>query len=339
MLKALIMAGGRGERFWPMSRVNMPKQCLRILDDKSMAQITVDRLLPLIGKKDIFLVTGQHLKDCISKDCPDINYVIEPCARDTAACIGLGTLVIAQKNPDAVIFIETTDHVYNDEQIYLNHIKAAAELAKEDKIVLIGIKPTHPHTGYGYIHQGKPYKSVGNIGSFFIQQFREKPQLEVAEKYVASGEYLWNSGMFIAKASILLDAIKTHLPHLHFALMRMQQSGFDDEVMKAVFEPLQKISIDYGIMEKASNTIVIRGEMHWDDIGDWDAMERVHEKDSRGNIIKAAVAGNPENCIIFGEKNRVIEAENVSSLIIVDTEDALLVCKKGSSQKVKEVVK
>ncbi len=339
MHKALIMAGGRGERFWPQSRVNMPKQCLKILGNTSMVQTTVDRLLPIFKKEDIYLVTGHHLQKCISEECPDIKYVIEPCAKDTAACIGLGILQITQEDPNAIVFIETTDHMYNQNEIYHNHVNAAIELAKDDKIVLIGIKPSHPHTGFGYIQQGELYKEVNDISSYNIQEFKEKPDKKTAKEYIDSGDYLWNSGMFITKASVMLETMKKYMPDLHEALMKIKESNFDQKVLENEFQKLEKISIDYGIMEKAENTMVIRGEMHWYDIGDWDAMAVVHPKDDRDNIIKANWKGTASNCIIYGDEERLIKTEGVSDLIIVDTNDSLLICKKGKSQMVKQIVK
>ena len=339
MHKALIMAGGRGERFWPQSRVNMPKQCLKILGDKSMVQTTVDRLQPLFKKDDIYLVTGHHLKTCISEECPDIKYVIEPCARDTAACIGLGILQITEDNPDAIIFIETTDHMYNEPKLYHDHVEAALKLAEDDKIVLIGISPTHPHTGFGYIHQGEKYKEINNISSFEIQEFKEKPDKKTAKEYIDAKDYLWNSGMFITKASVMLDTMKKLMPDLHASLMKIKDSKFNQKVLEDEFTKLEKVSIDYGIMEKTDNTVVIRGELHWYDIGDWDAMAVAHPKDDRDNIIRANWKGSATNCIIYGDEERIIKTEGISNLIIVDTVDSLLICKKGKSQQVKQIVK
>tara|TARA_B100000315_G_scaffold260874_1_gene326686 strand:+ start:4488 stop:5681 length:1194 start_codon:yes stop_codon:yes gene_type:complete len=338
MLKAVIMAGGRGERFWPQSRVNMPKQCLRILDHKSMVEITVERLKPLFEEKDMYLSTGSHLASFLKQRVPNVNFVIEPCAKNTAACIGLSALTIAETDPNAIMFVETTDHVYKDTALYHKHIQAAAETAKQDKIVVIGIKPDHPHTGFGYIHHGKEIKDIDGIKILELKAFKEKPDLETAEHFLETGEYLWNAGMFISKVSVMLDTMKLLMPDLYKVLMNIKKSKFDPQIIKDEFETLESISIDYGIMEKAQNTCVVRGDLWWYDIGDWDSMELVHPQDKQGNILRAKVEGNSKNCIIFGD-TKPIKVENVDNLIIVDTQDSLFICKRHESQRVKEVVK
>lgn len=337
MLAAVIMAGGRGERFWPQSRENNPKQCLRIISDRSMIEETVKRLEPLIPQRKVFISTGKQLYEHIERIVPDVNFVLEPMARNTAACIGLSAISIMEKDPAAIMFIETTDHIYKDIKAYLEHIKRAVGIAEKGKICLIGIKPTHPHTGLGYIHYGKLLEE-GKIKVYEITEFKEKPDLETAKKFLQGGNYLWNSGMFICKCSVMLDAMREFMPNLYNGLIKIKESDFDEKVKEEVFEQLESVSIDYGVMEKAKGLAVIKAEMHWDDVGDWAAMDRIHDKDKNGNVIKANWKGSAKNSIIFGDEERRIITENVDNIIIVDTEDSLLVCKKERAQDLKKLV-
>ncbi len=327
-MKAVILAGGYGTRFWPKSRKNIPKQCLPISSDKSMIVETIERLKPITD--EFYISTGKNLENPLKELLPDVNYIIEPLARNTAAAIGLSAITLGE----GIMFIETSDHAYADPKQYLENLKAGIEMAKQDKIVLIGIKPTFPHTGYGYIQQGDIIEDE-KIKIYKIKEFKEKPDLKTAESYLKEGNYLWNSGMFISKVSVMLEAIEKHMPLLYKALIKIKESNFDENILKKEFEKLESISIDYGIMEKAENTVVIRGEFPWDDVGDWKAMERIHKKDSNGNIILANHKGDAKNSIIIGED---IETENIENMIIVDTKDALLVCEKDRCQDVKKIV-
>lgn len=334
MLTAVIMAGGYGKRFWPLSRRNKPKQCLALFSKKPMIRETVDRLINLIPADRIFISTGAELEEPIKKILPDVNYIIEPMARNTAACIGLSAIAVMQRYPDAVMFIETSDHVYKDVSAYYEHITAAYEMAKEGRIVLIGIKPTYPRTGFGYIRQGELVKD-GKIKIYGVKRFKEKPDIETAKKYLSSGEYLWNSGTFIAQCSVMLNEIKLLMPELYEGLMKIKDSCFDKQVMHDVFQNLKSISIDYGVMEKSKNIVMARGELQWNDVGDFDAIDELHDKDENGNIIMARHSGDARNCIIIGGE---ISTSNMSDMIIVDAGDCLLVCKKGRSQEVKNIV-
>ncbi len=209
-------------------------------------------------------------------------------------------------------------------------------MAKEDKIVLIGIKPTFPHTGFGYIHQGNIIKD-NEIKIYDIAEFKEKPDLKTAKEFLESGDYLWNSGMFISKPRIMLEAMQKHMPGLYAALMKIKQSDFDKKVLEEEFEKLESISIDYGIMEKSSDLAVLRGEFPWDDIGDWKAMDRIHKKDADGNIIIGDHEGDAKNCIIIAN-NISIKTQNVENIIIIDTKDCLFICDKERCQEVKDIV-
>jgi mannose-1-phosphate guanylyltransferase len=257
--------------------------------------------------------------------------------RNTAACIGLSAMKIYEQDKDAVMIIETADHVYQDVEAYIRHLRAGIEAAKDNKIILIGIKPTFPHTGFGYIHQGQLLFEQEGINIYRIMEFREKPELKTAKEFLESKEYLWNSGIFISKAETMLNAIRDYMPHLYNSLMKIKDANFEESVIREEFESLESISIDYGVMEKAGNKAVIRGEFSWDDIGDWKAMDRILAKDRQGNVISGEHVGNAENCIIIGSK-AMIETDSVHDLIIVDTKDCLLVCAKERHNEVKKIV-
>ena len=328
-MKAIILAGGYGSRFWPKSRKNRPKQCLPIASDKPMIVDTVDRLKPIVD--EFYISTGKELEKPLRDLLRDVKYVIEPLAKNTAAAIGLSCITVSE---DEVIVVETADHTYSDPKSYLDNLKEAAKMAKKGKIVLIGIKPSFAHTGFGYIKQGKLIKK-GKIEIYEIEEFKEKPSLEIAKEYLKDGNYLWNAGIFICKAGVMLKAIEKYMPQLYSALIKIKQSNFDQSILKKEFEKLKSISIDYGIMEKANNTAMIRGEFPWDDVGDWKAAERIHKKDDNGNIVLGKHKGSAINSIIIGEN---VKTEGVKELIIVDTNDCLLVCNKNRSQDVKKIV-
>ena len=336
VLYGVIMAGGYGTRFWPYSRSNKPKQLLKIFSDKSLMHETVDRLAPLIPSENIYVSTNDDLGKLIKKEVPDVQYVIEPMQRDTAACIGLSAINIIEKDPEGIMFIETTDHLYKDVEEYLDTIRKAFITATKGKIVLIGIEPTFPHTGLGYIKAGEIFNE-DIPGTFFVNEFKEKPDMKTAKQFIESGDYVWNAGMFIAKCSVFLDEIKKHMPKLHEGLMKIKESGFDQKVIEEVFEGLEKISIDYGIMEKSDNIVVIRSSMAWDDIGDFTALDRWFSKDDKKNVALCDYEGNANGCIILSETRKVV-ANNIRDIIIVDTEDATLICQKDDMKNIKKVI-
>jgi len=336
VLFGVIMAGGYGTRFWPYSRSNKPKQLLKIFSDKSLMHETVERLAPLIPSENIYVSTNGDLGKLIKKEVPDVQYVIEPMQRDTAACIGLSAISIMEKDPEGMMFIETTDHLYKDVEEYLDTIRKAVIAATKGKIVLIGIEPTFPHTGLGYIKAGEIFNE-DIPGTFFVSEFKEKPDMKTAKQFVESGEYVWNAGIFISKCSVLLDEIRKHMPKLHEGLMKIKESGFDQKITKEVFEGLEKISIDYGVMEKSDNIVVIRSSMAWDDIGDFTALERWFTKDGNKNIALCEYEGNANDCIILSETRKVV-ANSIRELIIVDTEDATLICQKSDMKNIKKII-
>ncbi|MFT4343385.1 MAG: mannose-1-phosphate guanylyltransferase [Candidatus Woesearchaeota archaeon] len=335
-LHGVIMAGGSGTRFWPYSRATMPKQLLKIFSDKSLIQETVERLEPLIPAENIHIATNKQLGSLIKKVLPNVNYVIEPVPRSTAACIGLSALYILEQDTDGIMFIETADHMYKDPELYIDTIRKAVIAATHDKVALIGINPSFPHTGYGYIHAGREY-SADIPDSYVINAFKEKPDSKSARFFVEDGNYLWNSGMFIARCLVMLEEIKCYMPALYDGLMRIKTSAFDPTVISEVFEGLESVSIDYGVMEKSQNTVVIRSDMPWDDLGDYLALGRWFVPDARKNINLSEYEGTAVNCILLSQTRKII-INNVSNLVVADTPDATLICSKEYMGKIKRII-
>ncbi len=340
---ALIMAGGRGERFWPRSRVNMPKQFLSLTDDgKTMIQLTVERILPLVNVEDIFIATNRRYKDLVRAQLPELpeeNILCEPVARNTAPCIGLGAVHIAKKYDDAVMFVLPSDHLITHPQIFRKTLKDAADMAERGpNLVTIGITPTYPETGYGYI-KFDPEMTYG--AGFAVERFVEKPDLDTARKYIQTQQYLWNSGMFTWKVSTILQNLETYMPDTAAGLRRIGEAiGTEEEtpVLEREFHDFKSESIDYGIMEKAKNIYILTGAFGWDDVGSWLAVERFREKNEFNNVISGnVVTVDTKDTVIQGEK-KLIAAVGLEDLIIIDTEDALLVCDKNSAGDIKKVI-
>lgn len=340
---ALIMAGGRGERFWPKSRVNMPKQFLSLTGDgKTMIQLTVERILPMVELEDIFIATNQKYRDLVLQQLPGLpeqNILCEPVGRNTAPCIGLGAVHIAKKYEDAVMIVLPSDHLITHPQIFRRTLRDAASVAEMgENLVTIGITPTYPETGYGYIK----FDSDRMLGATFaVERFVEKPNFETAQSYLQTQQYLWNSGMFIWKVSTILSKLSEHMPDIYEGLQRISAAiGTEDQetVLEKEFQNFASVSIDYGIMEKASNIYILSGAFGWDDVGSWLAVERFRERNEFNNVVSGnVVTVDTKNTLIQGEK-KLIAAVGLENLIIIDTEDALLVCDKNNTAGIKKVL-
>lgn len=340
---ALIMAGGRGERFWPKSRKNMPKQFLSLTNDgKTMIQLTVERILKLVDIEDIFIATNRDYKPLIMQQLPELpeqNILCEPVGKNTAPCIGLGAVHIAKKYEDAVMFVLPSDHLIKHSSLFRHTLRDAAEIAEQgENLATIGITPDYPETGYGYI-KFLPDHTHGR--AFEVDRFVEKPDRRTAKEYLATEQYLWNSGMFVWKVSTILKNLERHLPETYAGLLMIKEAiGTDHEqtVLEKEFNAFKSVSIDYGIMEKAENIFTIPGPFGWDDVGSWLAVERIQPTNEFGNVISGeAVTVDTKRCIIQGDK-RLIATVGLENLIIVDTEDALLVCDKGEAAQIKKVL-
>ncbi|MCM1495696.1 MAG: sugar phosphate nucleotidyltransferase [Bacteroides sp.] len=340
---ALIMAGGRGERFWPKSRKNLPKQFLSLTGDgKTMIQLTVERILPLVDMEDIYIATNRDYKALVREQLPGIpdeNILCEPVGRNTAPCIGLGAIHISKKYDDAVMMVLPSDHLIKYNQMFVNTLKQGCELAEQGtNLITIGITPDYPETGYGYIkflpNQMEKY-------AYAVDRFVEKPSLEVAKEYLATEQYLWNSGMFVWKVSTILENLKQFMPVVYNGLQIIRSSIGTEEaetVLETEFNAFPSESIDYGIMEKAKNIYILPGTFGWDDVGSWLAVGRIRKSNEQGNVVNGnIITVNTKNCIIEGT-GKLIATVGLEDLIIVDTEDATLICEKNSAGDIKKVL-
>ncbi|WP_346906501.1 mannose-1-phosphate guanylyltransferase [Faecalicatena orotica] len=340
---ALIMAGGKGERFWPKSRKALPKQFLSLTDDdQTMIQLTVKRILPLVDIEDIYIVTNKIYKDLVQQQLPGIpisNIICEPAARNTAPCIGLGALYISKKYEEAIMYVLPSDHLIKNPKRFIDSLDKASTIANSgSNLVTLGITPNYPETGYGYI---KYNSSQEFMGGYSVDQFVEKPSVDLAEEYLDKGNYLWNSGMFIWKISSILDNIARYIPDTYQKLLKIKAAlGSDQEntVLHDTFIECKSESIDYAIMEHASNIYTIPENFGWDDVGSWLALERHNATDVDNNIKKGSIISiDTHNCIIEGSQ-RLIGTIGIENLIIVDTEDSLLICTKNECGKIKDLL-
>ncbi|MBQ8261876.1 MAG: mannose-1-phosphate guanylyltransferase [Lachnospiraceae bacterium] len=340
---ALIMAGGKGERFWPRSRKNNPKQFLCLTGDgKTMIQQTVDRILPLVAMEDIYIATNKDYKKLVRQQLPELpeeNILCEPVGRNTAPCIGLGAVHIRKKYEDAIMLVLPSDHLIKYKGMFLTVLQDAIKVAEEDNnLVTLGITPTAPETGYGYI-KFNPGTIRGR--AFAVDCFVEKPDTAKAKEYLESEEYMWNSGMFVWKASTILASLEKHLPKIYEGLLRIEETiGTEDAeaVLNGVFDTIPSESIDYGILEKEDHIYVLPGTFGWDDVGSWLSVERMKPLNDSGNVVEGnAMTVNVKNCIIEGS-DKLIAAIGIRDLIVVDTEDATLICTKDSTADIKKIV-
>lgn len=338
----IIMAGGGGTRFWPMSRQANPKQLLNLSGKDLMINDTINRLTGFIDKRDIFIVTNvvqaEKMKTSVVEGF-DLNKILaEPSARNTAACVGYAAMEIMKKHGDGIMCIFPSDHFIKNEEAFTNTLLEAVKVAEEsDKLVTIGITPTFPSTGYGYINYNREDKSVAKK----VLKFVEKPNLEIAKSYLESGDYLWNSGMFIWKASTILKNFQKYLPNIYKDLETIAEAmntPNERNVIEQVYPNIESISVDYGIMERSDDVVVLEGDFGWNDVGSWDALDSIYDTDENGNVLKGnQINIDTKNCISFGNK-KLIATIGIENLIIVETDDALLICNKDKAQDVKAVV-
>ncbi|MCM1385990.1 MAG: mannose-1-phosphate guanylyltransferase [Bacillus sp. (in: Bacteria)] len=339
----VIMAGGGGTRFWPLSRQELPKQLLNLTGKDLMVNETIDRLEGNVEKEDIFIVTNvaqaELMLEATSGRISAGHILAEPAARNTAACIGYAAMEILQKYGDGIMCILPSDHYIKKTDVYKKVIADAIQTAKEtDALVTIGIQPTFPSTGYGYIRHEE---EKSQDGYYRVKSFVEKPNLKKAKEYLLSGEYLWNSGMFIWKASVIMRYFEGLLPDVYGCLQKIGKAlntSKEQEVIQEVYPQIPKISIDYGIMERADKVLVLEGDFGWSDVGSWDALEALYDKDEYGNITYGEqVHIDTHDCIIYA-KDKLVTTIGLDSVIVVETEDAVLVCDKNRAQEVKKIV-
>lgn len=341
----VIMAGGKGERFWPMSRTNMPKQFLKLTDSPlTMIQLTVNRVLPLVNIDDIFIVTNEKYKGLMYEQLPDIkkeNILFEPFGKNTAPCIGLATSVIKKRYGDANVIVLASDHIIKNETIYLNNLELAIKYANMGHIVTLGIIPEHIETGYGYIKLSDRVSENDLV--YQVEKFVEKPDYETAKEYCNSGNYLWNSGMFIWKNSLMFESFKKYMPELYENIEKIYNAVDTinyDKVVLEEYSKMQSESIDYGIMEKSDNIYVIPGNFGWDDVGSWLSVERLKNVDSDNNIFDGNIVSydSNNNIVINNSNKKIMALVGVENMVLINTEDAILVMNKDSSQDIKKML-
>ena len=337
---AIIMAGGRGERFWPLSTEERPKPYLCLFGEKTLFQATVERITPFIPEERIFpVLSRQHL--ALAKQqaptLPESNHIIEPEGKDTAACIGLASLYLERLDPEAITVVLPADHYISNNEEFISTLKQGIEFLKnKDCIVIIGIKPTRPETDYGYLEIGKELTP----GVFEVVKFLEKPSPTKAKEFLTD-RYWWNSGIFIWRNSFIQSLICRFMPELWRTLLRIRESiGKQDEeaVLKMEFAKLQKVSIDYGVLEKAEERVAVLAKFYWDDVGNWTALARIKKAEVLGNIsIGEHKAIDTQNCIVYAH-DAPITTLGVSDLIIVSANNKVLVCSKERAQEIKKLL-
>jgi mannose-1-phosphate guanylyltransferase len=348
MLHAMIMAGGGGTRFWPRSRQRRPKQFLTMGGDRSLIQLAFDRIEACaVAPERIRVITGESYCDETARQLPQLSperIVGEPVGRDTAPCIGLAAALVAREDPDAVLLVTPADHVIEPIQQFRAAVHVAAQLAEENPKALItfGIPPTFPSTGYGYIHRGEQAALRQGISVYHVRGFREKPVADVAERFVASGEYFWNSGIFVWKATAVLAEIRLQKPALYDAMQRIAAARGTPrwaDVLREEYARVEKVSIDFAVMEHAREVLAVQAPYKWDDVGSWLALERMNPQDSDSNTVLATHCGiDTKNCVIVGDTERIIATIGVRNLLIIQDGDATLVADQREEGTVKQLV-
>ena len=340
----LILAGGRGTRFWPRSRRKTAKQVLRLFGDRSLIQQTVDRLRPVLPPENVWVLTNHHLRDEIVRQLPEVpkrQILAEPAQRNTAPAIGLAAQIMHGLDPGSVMGVFPADHVIGKPSAYVRLLKPAVKAAREGKIVVLGIQPRWPETGYGYIEFPKGVQP-GVLKPLPVQRFREKPDAKTAARFVRSGNFYWNAGMFFWKTSVLLDALRSYLPKTASLLASLPAFGSRAFAARLAetFPLCENISIDFAVMERASNVVGLpAGEIGWNDVGSWNAVYELHGPDAQGNALRAPalIQDSSGNYVDAGKK--LVALLGVKDLIVVDTPDALLVADRSRAQQVGDLVK
>ena len=343
----VIMAGGSGTRFWPRSRANNPKQLLNLFGEQTMLQLTYERVKDLAADEQIIIVTNKELKNSVLEQIPNLpekNIIAEPFGRNTAPCIALAAAIIKKRsNENETMVVLPADHLIKEQTKFKQCIEMAGTFAPEKNgLITVGIKPNYPETGYGYIQKGHQISGQLNRSVYKVKTFAEKPDVEIANRFLQSGDFLWNSGMFIWTVKAINDALEEYQPEL-FEQISSITDNIDspdmDDCILDVYTKIKPVSIDYGVMEAATSVHVIEADFGWNDVGSWEAVYNLSDKDSENNAIEAPekILLESKNNYIYSNK-KMIATVGIEDLVIVDTEDALLICKKDISQKVKDLV-
>ena len=345
MTYAVIMAGGTGTRFWPKSTSKHPKQFLKLFGKETMIQQTVSRLAPDIDSENVLVVTNADYISFVKNQLPSVpdhQIIGEPVARNTAPCVAAAAAVLHKTDPDSTMIVLPADHRIENRDRFMKVLEGAKDLAGEtESLITIGIRPSRPETGYGYINYDTDKKNkAGKFFAYSVQNFTEKPDLETAKEFLKSGDYVWNSGMFIWKTSAILKAFEKHLPEIYDLAMELVRSDMDDEDIKKFYRACPSISVDYGIMEKAENVNVIPAEFGWNDVGSWRSVHELSDKDDQHNTL------DPEDTVALNSKGNLVQSDSgkqvvligVENIAIVETENAIMVLNLDHDQDVKTVV-
>jgi mannose-1-phosphate guanylyltransferase len=346
-LYAVIMAGGIGSRLWPRSRGSTPKQFLDLVGAQTMLQDTVDRIEPLIPPARVLVVVSQEHVATVREQVPALpleNVVVEPGPRGTAPCIGLAAVALQQRDPQASMAVFPADHLIADAAGFRRAVAAAAQVAQDGYLVTLGVTPTQPHTGYGYIQRGDSLEGVQGLPAYQVRRFTEKPDGSTARHFVDSGEYYWNAGIFIWRVATILAEMDRLLPRLYVELQAIA-GAWDQEgcagMLAAAWERVPQTTIDYGIMEKAARVAVLPIDVGWDDVGNWATLSALLDSDGAGNVLRGSgrhLLVGTHDTYLYASAGRLVAAVGLEGFVVVDTPDALLICPKDRAQSVREVV-
>lgn len=342
---AVILAGGRGERFWPLSTQRRPKQFLALVGDKPLLSMAVDRLAGLIPPERVLVITSAELADAAREAAPQLppgNVIGEPFGRDTAAACALGCVLVKARSPEAVFCILTADQIMGDIDVYQKTLRESMALAgSQDTLLTIGIRPSSPSTGFGYIESGETVGERDGIQFLKVKRFVEKPDQRTAEQFLAAGRYYWNSGMFVWSTAAFASALARHCPTLHAMARRLSATvgtpAFEAS-LRAEYEQLARISVDYALMEKADNIVMARGTFAWDDVGSWTALANHVPADAAGNVVLGTCEGLESKGNIVVSRDRVTALFGVDDLVVVHAGRTTLICPKARAQEIKKLV-
>jgi mannose-1-phosphate guanylyltransferase len=342
---AVIMAGGVGTRFWPKSRKFKPKQFLNLFGEQSMICKTVNRLEGFIKRENIMVITNEDYRDLVNEQLDGLveSFVIgEPVARNTAPCVASAASLLYEEDPEAVMVVLPADHEIENPEEFIQLLQAAAETARsENSLVTIGIEPNRPETGYGYIRRGEtPVLTANGRDVYKVRNFTEKPDLKKAREFLESGDYLWNSGIFIWKVETIIKEFQTHLPEIYLQMKALMESDKSREQINQFYQKCPSISIDYGIMENADNVHVVPGSFGWNDVGSWKAVHELSVKDAHKNAAgeSKAIFLQASSNLVHSESGKLFSLVGVENIAVVETDDAILVVNLDNAQMVKDVV-
>jgi len=342
----VILAGGAGTRFWPASRATRPKQLLSLTGNRSMFEATVERLKKLFDPSSIRVLSPPHLRAPLAERAPELSenaFIDEPAPRDTAPCIGLAALQLREADPDAGMLVVPSDQFIHDEKEYIRSLSSAVRALERCPRTLFtfGVEPTEPATGFGYIRKGDRQFDLNGTGVYEVSSFREKPERETAVQYLEDGEYLWNAGMFVWRADVLLEQLQACDPEIFEGLITVREEGTDPERRRELFTRIPARSIDYAVMEKAEDVGVLESQFDWTDLGTWTSLDEVLPPDDDGNVVQGpSFLQDVEDCVVFNNRadGHLVACQHVRDLVVVHTDDATLVCPTDRDQDVKELV-